>query len=177
MKHETYDTLKCMICHTIPCNTTLWWHSDQIIRFDQIKVCRQRNWATQMCKICVLYQNPVFHIRSLFLFCFQIAFYSIGLTLHTTPNMLTTTAVLWKPPTTFAQADDTLFLFEKCQNRVALTRQSRCSVFIRALYVSVSKYKPSCMSTKSRSLYVGQAFSRSFRDARLLYVEPFRSYL
>lgn len=60
--------------------------------------------------------------------------------------------------------------------KISLTRQSLCNVFISAVYVSESKYNPSCMSCKkSKSLKVGLDFSLSFLDALLLYVEPFKS--
>lgn len=59
-----------------------------------------------------------------------------------------------------------------------LTRQSLCRVLTRAPYVSWSRVRPSGTSfRKSRSLKVGLDFSLSFLDARLLYVEPFRSNL
>lgn len=59
-----------------------------------------------------------------------------------------------------------------------LTRQSLCRVLTRALYVSWSMVRPSGTSfRKSRSLKVGFDFSLSFLDARLLYVEPFKSNL
>lgn len=61
---------------------------------------------------------------------------------------------------------------------IFLTRQSRCSVLTKALYISWSKVRPSGTSVrKSRSLNVGLDFSLSFLDACLLYVEPLRSNL
>lgn len=69
-------------------------------------------------------------------------------------------------------------LFIHLPHRFFLTRQSLCRVLTRALYVSWSIVRPSGTSfRKSRSLKVGLDFSLSFLDARLLYVEPFRSNL
>lgn len=46
-----------------------------------------------------------------------------------------------------------------------LTLQSLCRVFIKALYVSPSKCRPSSVSWKSRSLKVGEDLARSLREA------------